>query len=290
MAALFAAMLLTGVIQTLGIASVMPFIGLVTSPNVLRDNALLHGVYTALGFTDPRQFLVFMGVAVVIVFAAGNGLAALTAWLGLRFVWSNHHRLAERLLERYLRKPYSFFLGRHGARLSKTLLSEILTVVDGVVVPCLEVASKGVAALLVIALLVVMDPTLAVLVSVTLGGAYVLVYQLVRRKQTRLGERQLAARTERYRIASEAFGGIKDVKVLGREASFIARFRVPSLEFSMTNASHAVVRQLPPFALETIAFGGLLTVLLYLLQTRGSLDQVLIPAAAVPCLGKWETA
>ena len=275
MAALFAAMLVTGVIQTLGIASVMPFIALVANPGALGDHAWLRWMYATFGFETQRQFLIFVGIVVVVVFAAGNALAAFTSWLGLRFVWNNHHRIAERLLERYLWKPYSFFLGRHGARLTKTLLSEILTVVEGVVVPCLDVASKGVAALLVIALLIAMDPVLAVLVSASLGGAYVLIYQLVRRGQKRLGERQVATRMARYRVASEAFGGIKDVKVLGREASFLARFSGPSREFSMTNASHGLVRQLPPFVLETIAFGGLLTVLLYLLQTRESLDRVL---------------
>lgn len=275
MAGLLAAMLVTGIIQTLGIASVMPFIALVANPGALGDHAWLRWMYATFGFENQRQFLFFVGVLVVVVFALGNALAAFTSWLGLRFVWNNHHRIAERLLERYLWKPYSFFLGRHGARLIKNLLSEILTVVEGVVVPCLEVVSKGVAAVLVVGLLIAMDPVLALLVSASLGGAYVLIYQVVRRRQKRLGERQAATRMARYRVASEAFGGIKDVKVLGREASFLARFTGPSREFSMTNASHGLVKQLPPFALETIAFGGLLTVLLYLLQTRESLDRVL---------------
>ena len=250
MAALFAAMLLTGVIQTLGIASVMPFIALVANPNALGDYALLRSAYAFFGFETQRQFLFFTGIVVVIVFAAGNVIAAFTSWLGLRFVWHNHHRISERLLERYLWKPYSFFLGRHGARLTKTLMSEVMTVVDGVVVPCLEVASKGVAALLVIALLIAMDPVLAVLVSASLGGAYVVIYQLVRRRQKRLGERQIATRMARYRVASEAFGGIKDVKVLGREAAFLARFSGPSKRPSFSTSPNACAAWISsPFSL-----------------------------------------
>ena len=275
MLALFGAMLMTGVLQTLGIASVMPFIALVANPNALRDSNVLHWAFTTFGFATERQFLIAIGLIVLLVFAVGNAFAAFTAWLGLRFVWRNHHRLSQRLMERYLWKPYSFFLGRHGAHLTKTLLNEVTTVVDGVVVPCLEVASKGVAAALVIALLITVDPVLAVLVSATLGGAYVVIYQLVRTRQKRLGEMQVESRMARYRVAAEAFGGIKDVKVLGREASVLSRFSRPSIEYSMSNASHGLVRQLPPFALETIAFGGLLSVLLYLLQTRESLDRVL---------------
>lgn len=68
-----------------------------------------------------------------------------------------------------------------------------------------------------------------------------------------------------WRVASRAFGGIKDVKVLGREADFVARFRSPSLEHAAAYASNDLLRQVPTYALETIAIGGMFSVLLYLL-------------------------
>jgi ATP-binding cassette, subfamily B, bacterial PglK len=272
---LFAAMVVTGLLQTAGVASIMPFIGVAANPDIVTEQALLARVYEALGFTSEQSFLLFLGVSVIVLIAVANAFMALTLWLSLRFVWSAHHRISERLIQQYLHQPYSFYLGRNTARMSKTLLSEVKEVIRGVMVPGMDVLARAVAALFVVLLLVLVDPVLATLVAVALVLSYALVYLSVRRRQRNLGHRRLAAQTQRYKSASEAFGGIKDVKVLGREAHFIARFRQPSLDYSRANASNAVVAEMPRFALETIAFGGIVAVLLYLLETRDTLADVL---------------
>jgi ABC-type multidrug transport system fused ATPase/permease subunit len=272
---LLAAMLVAGVAQVLGLASVMPFIGLVANPNLVHVSPWMHRLFDAGGFTDTKQFLFAMGVAVVAFFALGNALTALTSWFSYRFIWFNQQKMAQRLLEEYLSKPYSFFLTRHGARLGKTLLSEVKVVVTGIVVPGLDVIAKSVSTAFVLGLLIAVDPRLASVVSLSIGSAYGLLYWFARQTQRRIGVRQVKANTTMWRVATEAFGGIKDVKVLGREADFVARFRAPSLEFAAANASNDLVRQLPAYALETIAIGGMLAVLLYLLRVRESLSDVL---------------
>ena len=272
---LFAAMLVTSLLQTVGIASVMPFIALVANPELAQTNPWMRWLYETVGFTSPRQFLFVVGVGVIVLFAAVNTVAALTAWFSARFVWFNHHRITERLLERYLSRPYSFFLRRHGSSLNRTLLGEVKMVVNGVIIPGLDVVSRILMILFVVATLMWVDPRLAALASTGLGGAYAAVYLAVRRRQRHLGERRRATKVAQHRIASEALGGIKELKVLGRESDFVARFRGPSLEYSMVEASHTITRQLPGYALETLATGGMLAVVLYLLSARESLEQVL---------------
>lgn len=272
---LLGGMLGAGLWQVLGLASVMPFIGLVANPELVRVNPWMHRIYDALGFTDTRQFLFFAGISVAVVFAFGNALTALTSWFSYRFIWYNQQKMAQRLLEEYLNKPYAFFLDHHGANLGKTLLNEVRAVVTNIIVPGLEVVAKSVSTVLIIGLLVFVNPSLATVISLTLGGAYGLVYWTIRRTQKRLGNRQVEALGAMWRVASEAFGGIKDVKVLGREADFVARFRTPSLEYAAAHASNDTARQLPAYALEAMAVSGMLAVLLYLLRVRESLADVL---------------
>jgi ATP-binding cassette, subfamily B, bacterial PglK len=273
--ALVGAMIATGILQTAGVASITPFIALAANPDLVVENERLARVYDGLGFETPRAFLLFLGAVVFVVIGTANAFMALTTWATLRFVAATQHRLSERLLGRYLAQPYAFFLGRNTARLSKTLLSEVKEVIRGVVVPGMDVLTRAITAAFIIALLLVVDPALALLVAATLSGAYALVYVLVRRRQRALGQRRVAAQAGRYKAASEAFGGIKDVKVLGREGYFLQRFREASHEYSRVNASSAVVGELPRFGLETIAFGGILVIVLYLVQTRDTLAEVL---------------
>jgi ABC-type multidrug transport system fused ATPase/permease subunit len=272
---LFGAMLCVGFLQVVALASVVPFIGLVANPELVHTTPWMQRAFDALGFTDTRQALFAMGVTVVAFFALGNTLAALTSWFSYRFIWHVQQKIAQHLLEGYLRQPYAFFLDHHGSTLGETLLGEVRSVVGNVFVPTLEVVSKSLSTALVIVLLILIDPWLTSIVAASLGSAYGLLYWFARSGQKRLGARQVEANITMWRVVGEAFGGIKDVKVLGREADFVNRFRQPSLEYASALASNDLLRQVPSYILETIATGGMLAVLLYLLRVRESLADVL---------------
>ena len=119
------------------------------------------------------------------------------------------------------------------------------------------------------------DPMLALAVVLVLGGAYGAVYMMVRRKQARLGRVRINANEERYKVAAEAFGGIKDVKVLQREAAFVARYGRPSRHFSRATASNRAIAVLPRYLLETVAMGSVLLIVIYSLQAGHGVAQIL---------------
>lgn len=278
------ALIVTGLLQTAGIASIMPFLAVVSNPAVIRENPYLAWAYETLGFRSTEGFLMALGLSFLAVMVASNSAAALTTWATVRVQWRTHQRLSQRLLEQYLRAPYSYHLNQNSARLGKTLLLEVNRVISDVFVPGTRLLARGVAAILIVAFLIWADPPLALLLSFVIGGFYALVYLFVRRKQQRLGEEASLAKTERFQIVNEAFGGIKDLKVLGREEHFLTRFSGPSERFSRAYRSNGVVGLIPRFALETLAYGSLVVVILYLLQTRNTLDQI-FPLVAVYALG-----
>jgi ABC-type multidrug transport system fused ATPase/permease subunit len=121
-------------------------------------------------------------------------------------------------------------------------------------------------ALLIIGLLSAVDVRLALTIGLVLGGAYVTVFVFLRRKQRRLGRERVLQNGLRYQMAGEALAGIKELKVLGRERGFLQRFKKPSWLFCRASASNQVVSSLPKYALETIAFSGILLIILYSLR------------------------
>jgi ATP-binding cassette, subfamily B, bacterial PglK len=266
---------LMALVETAGIASVMPFLALVGNPEIIGENPWMAAAYDRFGFTDTKQFVTAAGIAVLAVITLSNAFTALTTWVMLRFIWMKHHRMCMRLLERYVSKPYSFYLTRNSAGLNKTLLVEVGVVTNSVLQPAMQLVARSVVALFILTLLVLIDPLLALTIGVVLGGSYGGVYILIRKKQGRLGQKRIRSNEVRFKAAGEIFGGIKEVKLLGREPGFLRRFEQGSSKFSGAGASNAVVKQLPKYALETIAFGGIVLITLYLLQVRDSMEQVL---------------
>ncbi len=273
--ALGGAMILMGIVEMVGVASVLPFMQLVADPDVLQGDGWQATLYDRFGFQSPEAALFAAGVVLLLIIAFNNGSNALTIWFMHRFAWGLNHRFSTRLLARYLSQPYPFFLGRNTADLNRTLLGEVNSVVTGVVLPALQVAARAIAALLIVLLLAVVNLRLAVLVALGFGGAYGLVYAFMRRSQYRLGWERFNENGRRFTVAGEALSGIKDVKALGREREFMRRFSEPSWKFSLASARNQSVARIPRYALETIGFGGILVIILYVLSTESDIASVL---------------
>jgi ATP-binding cassette, subfamily B, bacterial PglK len=272
---LFVLIVAMALVQTVGVASILPFMNLVADPGEVDQNPILRWLYDNLRFTDTRQFLIFVGVAVLAITAFSNTFSAVTNWIMIRFLWNQHYRLSVRLLGKYLHEPYTFYLDHNSATLAKNILSEVKEALNGFVLPLMKGLAQAVVALSIVALLVWVDVMLALMSVVVLGGAYGLLYAIVRKKQIRFGQERLMANEARFRAANEAFGGIKELMVLGREKELLKRFAVPARTFSKVNTSNAILNEVPRYVLETVAFGGILLIVIYVLATREDIGQAI---------------
>ncbi|HLV26137.1 MAG TPA: ABC transporter ATP-binding protein [Gemmatimonadales bacterium] len=274
-ASILVVMVLMALTSTVGIAAIMPFLSLVANPDVVQQNAILRRVYSTAGFSSTNQFLFAIGVLTLVLLMVSNGLRALTDWKILSFVRGLQYRISRRLLAQYLSEPYMFFVSTNTSKLSQKLLSEVNSVMAGLLVPGLRGIAQLVVALFILSLLIAVDPWLALFVTLGLGSAYGAIFMAIRRRQLRLGREWIEANAQRYRVVGEAFGGIKDVKALGRERHFLNRFEQPSLDFARAVAANEAMTELPRYALEAIAFGGILVIVLYLLGSGGAVSGVL---------------
>ena len=196
-------------------------------------------------------------------------------WRLYRFTWMQNHRLASRLMTRYLGRPYAFFLDHNTAELGKNILQEASQVVTGVMVPGIQLVAKVLIALFIVGFLVVVEPLLALLVMGILGGAYLAIFTLFRRRLAKLSQERVDVLRDRFQTISESFGGVKDVKVLGAERFFTRQFFGPSKRFSEILVNEAVISYLPKYVLEIVAFGSIILIVLYLLVVEGNVDYVL---------------
>ena len=272
---LFAAIVTMALLQVAGIASIGPFLALVSDPSVIDRNELLVWLYHTLGFESETRFLVFIGLAVLAVFTFSNLFTMFTIWLLMRFSWHFNYTLSRKLLEHYLNMPYVFFLGRNSSDLSKNVLSEAREVIGGVIVPGMQALAKAVAAVAIIALLVAVDPLLALATTTVLGSAYVAIYAIVRSRLTRIGRERFASNMAQYHAAAEGLSGIKEIKLLGSEPVFLGRYAAAARRYARAKVMKEIISRLPHYGIEILAFGGLLLVVIYMMLTQGNLGEVI---------------
>ena len=120
-----------------------------------------------------------------------------------------------------------------------------------------------------------------------IGGLYLTVY-LLKRKLGIYGSALVDLNNSRYVVATELIGGIKDIKMLGREASYLNRFESLSYKFAHVSAFGAIIKQLPSYLI-AIAFGTIVGLTVVLMVTSdGSDGQAL--GKILPTLGVYAFA
>ena len=69
---LFGMMLVMGLLETIGVASIMPFFAVVSNSEMVHTNVYLAAVYEGLGFTSTDGFLLFLGTSVFALVLVGD--------------------------------------------------------------------------------------------------------------------------------------------------------------------------------------------------------------------------
>ena len=270
--------IIMALIDTIGVASILPFIAVLVNPDLVETNIILYNLFQIFGLVGVetvREFLFALGIAVFILLIFSLIFKSLIIYAQSRFIEMRQYSIAKRLIEIYLHQPYSWFLNHHSADLGKNILSEIDYVVKGGLKPFLEIVSRSFVIISLVSLLFVANPIIASITCLLLGGTYCLIFLFIRGYLNQLGEKRVNSNKLRFLAITEVFGAVKEVKVAGLEKVYIKRFIDPAQIFARTNASTAVISQLPRFVLEATAFGGMLLIILFMMSQTGSFNETL---------------
>ncbi len=265
--------LVLAMLEMIGIVSILPFIAVLMSPELIDTNIVLNTAFNTsrlIGIETKNEFLFLLGIVIFLILITTLTFKFLTFYVQLRFTASLNYKLAKRFVEGYLHQPYSWFLNRHSADLGKNILSEVGFVISQGVNPMIDFIKQSVVGLAIIIMLFFVDPILTLVVGLTFGSAYGIIYLIIKKLMVKIGQSRLDANKWMFTSISDAFGAIKEIKVSGQEQTYVNRFSEPAKTLAKVSALSGVISQLPRFVLEAITFGGMLLIVLYLMSQKGN--------------------
>ena len=270
--------LIMALLDMIGVASILPFMAILTNPSLIETNIILKNIFQISGFfgvTNNEQFLFASGIIVFILLIISLFFKALTIYMQVKFVQMREYSIGKKLIEGYLHQPYSWFLQRHSADLGKTILSEVGNIIGNGIKPLIELISKSIITITIIVLLIVVDPKLVLIVSISFGLLYSFIFFFIRNYLKKIGKKGLKNNQIRFTAVNDAFGASKEIKVSGLEKVFIKNFSDSAKIFAQTQSSLSILGQLPRFFLEAMAFGGIMLIILYKMSASGSFNNAL---------------
>lgn len=243
-------LLLMALIDVMGVASILPFIAVISNPDVIETNVILNKIYIAsntIGVESANQFLVVLGLFVFLIIVFSLIFKAFTNYALSRFVLMSEFTIGVRIVKEYLNQPYSWFLGRNSADLSKIILSEVNQVIGDGLKPLLDLIAQTLIAITLVILLIIIDPKLAIIIGLSIGGVYGLIFYFINKFLKKIGNKRLENNKIRFMSISEAFSASKEIKLGGLEEAYIKKFSQAANITAKTGVYLSIANLLPRF-------------------------------------------
>ncbi|MBT5406905.1 MAG: hypothetical protein HOL23_04960, partial [Gammaproteobacteria bacterium] len=156
LALIFLLSLLIGFIELLGVASIVPFIGLLNDPDYIADNKyfLIINNYLLL----EKDSLVFIaGIFMITTFITINLLNAFNLWITTKYGALLSHKISMMTSKSYLNQSYKYFVNADISSVSKNILEESGTLSESIFIPFMQIISKVIIIILISSLLITVD-------------------------------------------------------------------------------------------------------------------------------------
>jgi len=257
---LFILILLGTVLETIGVTAIVPFISAIMYPNKILNNKYTSYIYNLFRMEDVLQMVIFLAISIIIVYILKNLYLVLMYRAQYKFVYNNQRRLANKLMSCYLSQPYSFHLKHNSAELIHNITQDVdtffTTVLQGItlVIDCTVCFS-------LVVLLFLVDKTITISISLILIIFIVAFYKAYRKKIKAYGEERRQYATAITKCIQQAFGGIKEIKVLGRSNFFSHAYDMQYRHIANAKANVASYSMVPKPLIETLCIAGLMGVI-----------------------------
>ncbi len=267
---LFMLNILTSIFELLGIASILPFIGLISNPDFFTDYNFFINLFEEYNLTQ-KELTVLTGLFIITLFVLSNITSAYNLWKTVQFAAYQSHKISLEMINTYINQPYYRFINLDVSEISKNILSESSFLSENFLMPLLQVITKGTILISISLLLLYVNSTAFIYSIIFLLALYLLIYKKIRGIITDYGKNRLIANDKRFKYVNDALKSIKDIKFYNVEDFYLKGFSKSQNDFLMLTAKNTVLGVLPKYFIEIVAIGGIFTIIISLIITDSDL-------------------
>jgi ATP-binding cassette, subfamily B, bacterial PglK len=238
----------------------LPLIGDLTEafPRASRETLLVATAFAVAGFFVVR------GVAIV-----GQ------SYIQSRLVNNAAANLSGQLVRGYLAMPYLVHTQRNSAELVRNSVVSVSTLTGQVILPLARIIAESVVAVALLAVLFWASPLVTLFAALLFAPLIWVLLRAIQPLLKKLGRRAQTAKTESLKAVQQALGGVRDIKLLGREGYFTRVFLDQRREYSRTTYVRDSLVELPRALIETTLVLTIVVVLVLAVLGEGSVEGLL---------------
>ncbi len=267
--------LVASVFEMLGALAIYLLLALLTAPDTIATVPLVGDLIARLPFDDLTTLRVVAGSAVMVFFVIRGIIVVGRAYIETRLVTAAGVEVSDRLLGGYLSMPYRFHTRRNTAEMVRNAFSVTSSLQGSVMLPLAFLVGDAFLVAGLAAIVLASEPLGGVVAVVFLGGVTLLIQRLLRPRLQGWSRRSQDAATGGLQAIQQSLGGIRDIKLLGQEATFLAEHRYFRLRGARALYLSQAAGAIPRAMIELAMVSAVVVLTLVTLATGASVDETL---------------
>lgn len=244
-------------LELTGVMVFMPFVEIIADQSTIEKTWYLRTAYEFFGFSSHKSFMVAFSGGIIAVYLIKNIYLVLEKSYIFKFSYNTQMKLSIRLLGTYMKEPYTFHLNNNIATLQRSLQEDTSRFMQVVMYSLELVAELAVCGVMVIYLMVVSKSMTIIVLGLLV--VFVGLFLLTTRKYSRkLGLDNQRYQGKLFQWMNQALGGIKEIKILGRESYFTDAYQGYYKKYAKGLWIARTISILPKYTVETVAMTGML--------------------------------
>tara|TARA_B100000963_G_C22619375_1_gene669091 strand:- start:19 stop:1767 length:1749 start_codon:yes stop_codon:yes gene_type:complete len=264
--------MLCGILLELcGIGLIFPALKLIT------DQEFLNNAYAFIGVSNLKVTTLLIIITLFFIFF--YGFKNFFLWLVLKnysnFLSTYEAYVQSNLYEGYFKKSVSYFKEKNSSDIIINI-KEISSYFSAVYLNSIMIVSIEI--LLQFSILVMLfyfswQSTL--MIFILFGGLAIFLYSYFQKKLAQLGKIRNELSEEQLRNLQDGIGGIKEIKLLGREIYFLNQFNQNTNKLASVNIQNSIIYGTPRLVIEFFAICSVATIIFTFLILGKSIIEIL---------------
>ncbi len=276
MAGIFVLQFIETLMDFFSISLILPFVSIITSIDQIENASWYILIQRIFGQRDTQGILLILTLSMIALYVIKNLYVIMLTNIRVRFLSVNQIRMGSRMIDCYMHKPYTFHLQRNTAQIVRNVNSDVSGAFN-VIANMFSLVSDVLIILILVVFLFAVDTGMTLAIMAGLSFCSALYFLVVRKKIRQAGEHNREYGAKMIKAIHQAMGGIKEVKIMGREAYFAQVYKEAGTEFVDRRRKYHVLSAIPGRLIETVCMGSILGVIAYKIWVGENLADV-VPA------------
>lgn len=268
-------MIIGAALEVVGIGMIPVFVSIIATPERVLELEMAQPLLNFLNVTGGGDLLIIGSIVLITVFFLKNLYMVGYYYLEARYIHNRYSLIGSDLYKCYMQAPYTFHLSRNSSELLRNITHETRYLLNFVMKPSMVVITNIVLITAIVVFLMLIEPVITVFAIVFLGIVGFTFLRLLKKKMRSFGKQAQKDRQLMIQDVQEGVGGIKDLSVLNRTATFIKRFGINIKSYARSQAFTTVASRSGKPVMETLAVGGMLLIATILYLQGRELDIVI---------------